>query len=222
MDSSSVFSDEQPEKYWTEEQWEKCLLKSEALADQYQKIWKEDPARLSEDPTNLYYKINYGIDLGMDFKNGLAEDAEPLEEERSWPVFGENDEEQTAGSEAIFDELDAIPAYQMAMSLTLDMIETFKQSAQTNDVIDDFISHVLRIASHIAGGHGLGYEEDALCGNIVKNCWALEHAVQAENCLERCPAMISGLKLQGFSAQLHSIQLELKQRICELRAKVWW
>ena len=92
-----------------------------------------------------------------------------------------------------------------------------------NPLREQFWQHVLRIAADIAGGHGLGYDEETLCGNIVKNCWVLGHAQEAKRLftllIERDgadpqPAVL----LTQAEVVIHAIE----ERLAELRARVWW
>ena len=48
---------EQPERYWTEAEWERFMLENERLMDRYQKVWEENPGKDWKDPLDLYYKI---------------------------------------------------------------------------------------------------------------------------------------------------------------------
>ena len=79
-----------------------------------------------------------------------------------------------------------------------------------------------KIGANLAGGHGLGYEEDTLCGNIVKCRWALAECEFVLDTLEflksrrRHPVFA---ELLEEARQLHNLIVD---RIAKLRKRVWW
>ena len=81
---------------------------------------------------------------------------------------------------------------------------------------------VQKISAHLADGHGLGYEDHTICGNIVKCRWALSDA-------QFCFEMLEFLKKQTRDRAIPELMtdcLELKNsisaRIDHLRHRVWW
>ena len=162
---------ESPEPYGSEAEWEKHLLENEKLVDRYEKIWNENPERRWEDPVDLYFKVHYGIDLGGEIKEiSLGEPSASEESESEKFADDSNIEEK---GRPMHDELKNISAYRWAFNLALeahDYLKALNAEDPENDAfIKSFAHHAFRIAADIAGGDGLGYEEDALCGNIIKN-----------------------------------------------------
>lgn len=182
--------EQEPEEagYWTEAQWERFMLENEKLMDRYEQVMRENPDRKWTDPLDLYYKVHYDLDASEEPK----EEQQRLEEEETdtaaSPEPGEpTDTEEAAEFER--DDVHDIPAYRLAFTFAtsaLDYLKRFEATPYGRDALaDSFALHAFRIAADIAGGHGMGYEEDVLCGNIVKNRWALSHAVEARRLLRQ-------------------------------------
>jgi hypothetical protein len=70
----------------------------------------------------------------------------------------------------------------------------------------------------------MGYDEDMLCGNIVKNRMSLE-------AIQRCPAawhelveqrLVAAEMATPFFVEMREVQKLIEDRIAELRSRVWW
>ena len=180
----------EPNSYWTESDWEQHLLDNEKLMDRYEAVWNENPHRRWDDPVDLYMKAHHGIDLGESIETTTLDPAEQIcLEEKTKDVFSSHDSEaeesfpSASSRDVILDELDSISAYHQAFELSSAVLDFFQkypiQDSFSQSLQREFSFHILRIAADIAGGHGLGYDEQGLCGNIVKNRWALGHAQDA-------------------------------------------
>lgn len=221
---------EEPGRYWREEEWERSLLENERLMDRYQKAFEEDPERRWDDPLDLYYKVQHGIDFGKDVK--FPEKAREAEEERPESGGGSSEEPWHGVSveddpASLRDDLESIPAYRLGLEFSM-AIHDYLKGSETGGSWEDplrmeFYRHALRIGAEIAGGHGLGYEEDTLCGNIVKNRWALGHAREAARLLQiLLQGDGSSESLKNLLSMVHEVQKEIESRVVELRRKVWW
>ena len=208
---------EDSEGYWTEAQWEQSMLENERLMDRYEQVMRENPGRTWSDPLDLYHKVHYDLDLGEEKSDPPTEPKPELP-----PV-----EPETQEPPDVKDDVHEILAYRLAFNFataTLGYLKQFESEEASQDSLrHEFCRHALRIAADIAGGHGMGYEEDVLCGNIVKNRWALAHAREAQRLLR---ALIerdeSAPDLAALLAATSPIIKALEERIAELRAKVWW
>lgn len=225
-----AFDFEEPDTYWSEEEWEKRLRENESLIDQYEKVFEENPDRRWDDPADLYYKVHFGLDLGEDLKfpekPGDFSDDSDSDNVPGWKVESE-DEEIATEEVTLHDELDRIAAYRLAFHFALEAMDYLKTEDPGKEPPDSlkqgFCHHALRIAADIAGGHGLGYEEESLCGNIVKNRWALDHAHEAARLV--CEILRrdgDSPRLLKFPPTLDRIRQELTRRIADLRSRVWW
>ena len=214
---------EEPEGYWTEARWERFMLENERLMDRYEKVWRDNPGKDWKDQLDLYYKVHYDLDAPEE-KEAEPGDvstvpSEPEEEERDAPAPEPTERE--------LDDFRQIPVYQAAFEFAhgaLDYMKRFEHEERgQNPLREQFCLHALRIAADIAGGHGMGYEEDVLCGNIVKNRWALSHTVEAKRLLSQL-AQRDGMtpELGALEVQLLPIINALEERIASLRVRVWW
>src|SRR3989338_6627986 len=212
----------EPEPYWTEEDWEQFMIENERLMDRYEQVWKDNPNRSWDDPLDLYYKVHYDLDLGGGPASPPSSQAPEPPQEPPEAVEPEAPEEDVEG-----DDFRQIPVYQLAYAFSLAVLDYVKRcdalKPGQDPLVNELGRHGLRIAADIAGGHGLGYEEETLCGNIVKNRWALSHTVEAKRLLRQL-AERDGMtaELGELAAQLPPIIKALEERIAELRAKVWW
>ena len=211
---------ELPESYWMEAQWEQSMLENEKLMDRYEQVCKENPDRRWDDPLDLYHKVHYDLDFGEENGPQPPVAQEPTE---AGQVF----EPEEPIEDAELDDFRQIPAYKIAYEFSLSILDYMKQCGKEKsdqDLLrDELCRHALRIAADIAGGHGLGYDEETLCGNIVKNRWALSHARETQRLLQ---VLIEhdgpDVGLTALLAQTNPIIQALEERIVQLRAKVWW
>lgn len=229
--TQEAFDFEEPDAYWSEEEWEKRLRENESLINQYEKVFQENPDRRWDDPADLYFKVHYGLDLGEDLK--FPEDSGEVSKDSQNSVDlpgrkSKSDEEEIATEEAaLHDELDQISAYHLAFDFALAVMDYLKidhgEKGPEDSLKQEFAHHAMRIAADIAGGHGLGYEDETLCGNIVKNRWALQHAREAEHVVRKMLSQHPGSpELLKFLSSLDRIREELTKRIADLRSRVWW
>ena len=218
---------EEPERYWTEAEWERFMLENERLMDRHQKVWEEHPGRIWKDPLDLYYKVHYDLDAPEEEQ---AEDRTEVAETSAAsgePGGDEQDAPPPEPADREIDDVRQIPAYQSSFAFAnaaLDYMKRFEHERRgDNPLREQFCLHALRIAADIAGGHGMGYEEDALCGNIVKNRWALSHAQEARRLLEMLIRRDGAdADSEALLAWLPPIIKALEGRIAELHSKVWW
>ena len=118
----------------------------------------------------------------------------------------------------------ALPAFRVARDFALAVAAMTEQASRRGErrFWLGLASEAVSIAQHIAGGHGLGYEDEHLCGNIVECGEALTHT-------ERCIGLLQSIRGdggdEGLDALLGSavfVRLTLQARITALRQRVWW
>lgn len=202
-------------RYWGEAEWERALLENERLMDRYEEVWEQYPDRKWRDPFAPYMLAHEGIDLG---------DA-PL------AASGEVGEGTSVGEPATLvsmrDEMREIPAFRLAFDLASDVSKWLREGRdgllETEPLWCELYRHAVRIPADIAGGHGLGYDEETLCGNIAKNRWALQHAEEVGRFLalldQRTDMHLPVALTRGRVDRLIAL---LRERIQFLRSKVWW
>jgi hypothetical protein len=136
--------------------------------------------------------------------------------------------EQVAESKS---RLRQIPAYAAAMALAYRVSDALRPLMEGEDPDDERIRLLSeayitahQAAVNIAGGHAMGYDEDVLCGNIVKNRMSLAAIVR---CREAWGELIEQRIVTTDFAEplineMRRVQGMIEERIAELRARVWW
>ncbi len=79
-----------------------------------------------------------------------------------------------------------------------------------------------KIGANLAGGHGLGYDEEFICGNIVKCRWALSDCEFCREMLEPLHAQTGEATYAKLLEDTRRIAEVLRERIACLRQRVWW
>ena len=77
-----------------------------------------------------------------------------------------------------------------------------------------------KIGANLAGGHGLGYTEDTLCGNIVKCRWALAECEFVLDTLEFLASRTGQAEFAELLADGRRLHELIVDRIAKLRRKV--
>ena len=80
------------------------------------------------------------------------------------------------------------------------------------------------VSAQVAGGHGIGYERDSLCGNIA-NCKRALRSLDA--CREQLlilqeRRLILPDDLLALSVEADQVSVEISRWIESLRARIWW
>jgi len=79
-----------------------------------------------------------------------------------------------------------------------------------------------KIGANLAGGHGLGYDEEFICGNIVKCRWALSDCEFCREMLEQLHQQTGNEAYAELAAECRRIADVISERIARLRQRVWW
>jgi hypothetical protein len=127
------------------------------------------------------------------------------------------------------DDVKEIEAYRKSMIAAERIHDALKTELEKpadsgdEEIGEAFINAHIACAK-IAGGHGMGYDDDVLCGNIVCNKIALaankrcEEALLALRQRKTVPADV----IDPLLPDLLEARASIEQRIAELRSKVWW
>lgn len=238
---------------WTEEQWEAFMRKSDLRAARYSDLletlmdepdrdaiidhemgWdKEDGETDDEADREWIEEMNQAFE---ETAEAVERGENPADEEALEQDPGELLPESVLDDEEDRDELDEsdrqlhrIPAYHLAMALSQKIDNVLRPlmnraGQEPPEEIEQAFIQIKIAAVKIAGGHGMGYDDDVLGGNVV-NC---KFARTAAN---ECRKAIQSLaQLEVISAETASVLLEelttlqnaIDSRIAELRARMWW
>ncbi|MFQ5568886.1 MAG: hypothetical protein ACE5G0_04375 [Rhodothermales bacterium] len=180
MSGDPPFDDE----VWDEERWEAFLRDRDKLVDRYMElIFRFTQKYPQPDPDDVDAYAAWRSNL-----RAVLRDGGWRRDDMILPLFWfdeEHAEDQTEqdpdilGGTGMFREDDAfddllddvarLPLYQRAFALSAEVFEW--AHALSGDVKDStlvhFCSHVSQIPANIARGHGIGYEREAMGGNIA-------------------------------------------------------
>jgi len=186
-------ADEFDETPWTERQWEAFLRESELHAARFGDLFEtllDHPDRDELIAREMGWK---GDREAPNFELPEAEEDEPDEDEpdEDGPDEDEPDEDgpdEDGPDEDVLDErqakksrLRALPAYSAGRQWGLRVCKALENvgggaaelgkgelhEAELDEIVSRAIEGCLSVAAKIAGGHALGDEDQALCGNIV-------------------------------------------------------
>jgi hypothetical protein len=222
MDEHPFDSQCPPDEAW----WERELHRREKLMDKYMSTFdlQRDWPRWSN-PEDLYNKIYYGIDPaepGADHtrdRDGAS--ASCLED---WEHCSGSGPEMEA--EADFEDPDQevveSEGYGRLTLLAHDFADRVFELRNLPGDADVLYLSAGKITANLAGGHGLGYDEEMLCGNIVKCRWALADCRFCRELLEHWHDQTGDGALMALALDAGDLAESIAGRIEQLRARVWW
>ena len=211
---------------WTEDQWEAFMKRSDVRSAKFGELF--ETLREHPDREDIIAK-----EMGWDRMRGQLDEEEAAARVEEWNRICEeavNDPDIQRQMEESDRELEALPAYQKANEFALNVyqkLEPFfaeKDDEEADDDLVDLFGSSHTIGVKIAGGHGIGYEDDAICGNIV-NCKralkAAEESIESLNALRQKDVVPTEL-LEEFMRDAEDTRRLVADHIEELRKRVWW
>ncbi len=205
---------EADEKPWTEEQWEAFMKRQDLKAARFGEILET----VIDDP-NRYEIIEK--EMGWDMENGPAVEIPELTQDEEEEINQQMKQEDEA--------LERIPAYQKSMEVATKVQRLLKPLFKNgeddpDEDISDALSGAYIPAAKIAGGHGMGYDDDVLCANIVNNKIALAANKTCQKALKsiRDRKMLPAKKVNDVLKHVEEAGSLIEGRIADLRSKVWW
>lgn len=219
---------------WDENDWERFLRRADARTAKYQELfetlihhpnrelliaremgWEREILECEGDPTQC----------PACWKRDTCEAYEMLRL-MSEPEAIESDPD-AEDLIASFEELRHIPAYVNAHDFALrveDCISKRFPKWLEDDEARTTVFAAQMAPAQIAGGHGIGYERDSLCGNIANCKRALE---SLNSCLEqlqriRRRGLIAMEDCADLGAEAGRLSVEIRRWIEDLRSRIWW
>jgi hypothetical protein len=226
---------------WNEEQWERALKESDLRAARFGELLET----LIDHPDR---------DEIVAREMGWDDLADAIEEEKEHGADGEDEiaddelsddagagEQTPAPQESVFDieaedehdlELKQIPAYLIcdeAAEAVRELLLPFQKEDRpldedAGDAVGQAFIGIHIACAKISGGHAMGYDEDALCGNIVNNKRALAGARQSIDGFQELLKLkvLDRAAVEKIMPKLKEAEAAIEARIAELRAQVWW
>ena len=229
MAEEPLDSERPPDEAW----WERELHRNEKLMDKYMAVLGDDPDWDKwENPEDLYNKVHHNIDppapgeprvepeeeTGPDAPKRFMDDEEFLKEMNDAAQAALDDPnwvdpDDDAGVNEDYDRV-STQAKEFACAV-------FDLKKLPGDAELLFLS-AGKVGANLAGGHGLGYDEDSICGNIVKCRWALADCEFCREMLEPLHEQTGEERYARLVAESRQLAELLRDRIARLRKRVWW
>ena len=228
-------SERPPDEAW----WERELHRNEKLMDKYMAVLGDDPDWDKwQNPDDLYNKVHHNTDRPERGEDDAEEPKEEIEKpeslaEQSKPFIADEEflKEMDEATEAALNDPNWVEADDdAARNEDFDIIET-KARAFACAVFDLekppgnaellFLS-ACKVGANLAGGHGLGYDEDSICGNIVKCRWALSDCEFCREMLEQLHHQTGEARYAQLVEDSRGLSELVRERIARLRKRVWW
>lgn len=198
---------------WNEDDWERFLQQEDVRTAKFQELYES----LCEDPRRNELIIR---ELGLSAPcEGIIPEGSLTNgnchacEERVDCEFHElcmlidpselcNDDYESEEMLAAFDEVERIPAYQCAHEFAMVLQNYFEicpvghafsgnYNGNHSERVWRLLDAAALVAAQLAGGHGIGYDPDCICGNIANCKRALKNALY---CRESLQLMNMGLR----------------------------
>ncbi len=219
--------------------WERELHRNEKLMDKYMAVLGDNPDWDKwKNPEDLYNKVHFGIDppehSGDEEEELEAEaDESEIDPDKSKGVMDDeefvkevNEAAEGALNDPDWEDPDEDP----------EVNEHYEDLAK---IARDFACHVFdleklpgnaellylsagKVGANLAGGHGLGYDDEFICGNIVKCRWALSDCEFCREMLEQLHQKTGDRIYADLTAESSRLADLVRDRIARLRKRVWW
>jgi hypothetical protein len=218
--------DEQP---WNEAQWEAFMKESDVRAARFGELFEtliDDPDRDEKIAEEMGWtraeeeETEEERARREEFESIVAEAAREVEEAAARGETFDDDE----------DDVQSVEAYATSMAAAEAIFEVIKpwlNAPEGQEADEEFGEAMIQsqiACAKIAGGHGMGYEDTVLCGNIVYNRIALDANRRSQESLVilRDRKLLPPEKVAQLLALLNEAEQAIEKRIAEMRAKVWW
>ena len=210
---------------WDEEDWERFLQKADVRTAKYLELF--ETLHTHPDCDKLIAK-----EMGWNHK---YEDCNYKNE--SCDNCGKRDDCHIYEVNQIFDnaveydettenDVRNILAYKKSYKLYITLSKYFKnrKGVSADEDVLEAISASSVIPAKIAGGHGMGYEKDTLCGNIANCKRSLKNARKCIYMLEilRAKATCPDSDINVLISDAINVEREVLKRIEYLRSRIWW
>jgi len=232
--------------------WERELNRNEKLMDKYMAAFGEDPDKFKHPRdlyNKVHFGIEppeYPDEEGDADAEAQAE-SEPAEaevsdaEKKLDQIFDDAEKAESAGDDAAVSEaLDAAfkmgddyddptdndppdnEDYPAIAKLALKFAVKVMRVENIPEEAEVLYLSAGKVGSNLAGGHGLGYEDDSICGNIVKCRWALADCEFCREMLGHLHQRTGNVRFEEMRRDAQELSGAIRDRITRLRKRVWW
>jgi len=213
---------------WDEEDWERFLQKADVRTAKYMELF--ETLHNHPDCDNLIAK-----EMGWthkyeecDYKNKSCSNCGERNECHIYEIdqIFDNSIEYNETIENDVEDVKNISAYKKSYELYIKLSKYFKnrKGMDTDEDVLEAISASSMIPAKIAGGHGMGYEKDTLCGNIANCKRSLKNAKICVYSLEivRAKSIFPDSDITILISDAIKVEREVLKWIEYLRSRIWW
>ena len=231
--SEEPFDSERPrDESW----WERELHRNEKLMDKYMAVLGDNPDWDKwRNPEDLYNKVHFNIDPPE-----RAEDDEEEFDDTASEMESKDSKATAQVDEDAFDELEITEeSFDEAWEDPDEDPEVNEDYETVARQARDFACRVFdlekvptngellflsagKVGANLAGGHGLGYDDESICGNIVKCRWALSDCEFCREMLEQLHQKTGEPVYNELTQDSRKLAELIRDRIVRLRKRVWW
>jgi hypothetical protein len=212
--------------------WERELHRNEKLMDKYMAVLGDNPDWDKwKNPEDLYNKVHFNIDPPPPEESDATAEKDDAEEPEATDADGDEFLGETGeADETALDEDWEDPDEDAEVN---EDYPTISKQAR------EFACHVFdleklpgnaellylsagKVGANLAGGHGLGYDDEFICGNIVKCRWALSDCEFCREMLEQLHQQTGEATYRQLAEDSRKLADAVRERIARLRKRVWW
>lgn len=211
-------SGESHERPMTEAEWEQLMRESEARSAKFGELLEtliDHPDRDAIIEREMGWDRDDGDSAEPAFAEGI--EAEPATDEE----LAKFQREQKAVEE--------IPAFARSREWAMNVWSALEhvdadETSILAEQLQEAIGGSMSVSVKIAGGHGMGYDDQSLCGNIVRCKKALEAADESLRALKEIQegGHVPAATIEPLIANGLDIRALVEAWIAELRERVWW
>ena len=228
--SKEPFDSERPhDETW----WERELHRNEKLMDKYMSVLGDNPDWDKwKNPEDLYNKVHFDIDPPVRDENAPTTETDDTEEvgvadeENDDEFLGKISEDEEDGPEEDWEDPDedaevnedypTISKQAREFACNVFDLEKLPGNAEL------LYLSAGKVGANLAGGHGLGYDDEFICGNIVKCRWALSDCEFCREMLEQLHQQTGEASYGQLVEDSRKLADAVRDRIARLRKRVWW
>ena len=212
---------------WTEAQWEALMKRSDVRSARYGELLE---TLIDHPDRDEIIDREMGWDRADEEPN--EEVKKHIEELNRICEEGLDDPDIEREMEERERQLESMPAYRKSFDFAVEthkklkhlFVEDEEEAEEPDEDLVDFVGSTHLVGAKLAGGHGMGYDDDSLCGNIVNCKRALKAAKESVQSLEalRGRNVISPELFQEFMTGAQEVRRLVEEHIENLRERVWW
>ncbi len=210
---------------WDEDDWERFLQKADVRTAKYLELFETLHTRPDCDKL-IAKEMGWGHKYeDCNYKNDSCDNCGKRGECHIYDVNQVFDN-ALEYDETTENDVKNIIAYEKSYNLHIKLRKYFKdrKGVSTDEDVLEAISASAIIPSKIAGGHGMGYEKDTLCGNIANCKRSLKNARKCVYLLEivRAKATCPDSDINILIGEAIKVEREVLKWIGYLRSRIWW